>query len=182
MDALLISTIILAFATVILALFTILLWNETKKSRKFQEELNSPELSVIIYPSERVIGDFFISIKNIGKSPIYRLKLQNIKGDKINTILNKKINELIFLKKINYIRPHQEIRGLIINQIDEETLNSKFQLIFNYRDKNGNKITERFNYDFSEFNDLLIVSDDIKTDLIKSLKKINESINKISKK
>ena len=43
---LIILTAVLALATIVLAFFTFFLWQETKKSRKFQQEIYQPDVGI----------------------------------------------------------------------------------------------------------------------------------------
>ncbi len=182
MDGMLFTTIILAIATVVLAVFTIMLWYETKKSREFQKEIYTPELSITFFPSQRYINDLFISIKNIGKVPIYNIKLKKVIGDDIDTLMEKKLSETTFLNEINYLRPQQEIKNLIKQIWGKDEDFSKFTLIYSFEDKFKKVYNKKFKFDFNQFKDMLGASDDVKSDVVKVLKDMKKSIDKLNKK
>ena len=150
------STIVLALATVILAIFTIMLWHETKKNREYQEYLNEPRLSVI--PEGTSIDNttfeyINLSLKNIGKGPLFNLKLTDVKG--IDNILlgGRKLSERRFLQNIKHIRPNQEIKSFVntivkLKEIGGESL--EVSMFFEYEDSKHKKYKARFDIDFLE--------------------------------
>lgn len=164
---------VLSFATIVLAWFTCLLYKETKKNREFNELLNEPELSIILYFRKSFI---YISIKNIGKSPIFNLKLDKLEGDDIKTLNNKKLSESKFLNKINYLRPNQEINSLIYKITFK---GEKFKLFYSFNNIKNQRKRKVFNFDLSEFEDLSFNDGDLDNELNHNLKQIKNSIDKL---
>jgi hypothetical protein len=176
------STVVLAISTVVLTIFTWNLVNESKENRKYQKRINEPELSIICYPSKKSINNIFISIKNIGKSPIYNLKLENVEGDDFETIMEENISETNFLNKQNYLRPEQEIKNLLIQIWGDDKEFKIFNLKYSYNDNKNKKYIRNFKFDFNDFKGLISSSDDISSEKIKILKNISKNINKIAMK
>ncbi len=170
---LIIANICLAIFTLVLAIFTYYLYSEARKTREYQIELNKPELSVTFDPSKRYIQWINIHIKNIGKSPIYNLELEKVERDVV-CFNNKKISELEYLKKINYLRPEQEIIQFFYNfvggSIKPEEIN--FDLFFKYEDEKKNIYRKKFSIDFGQFMDMSQLGEE-------PLYKISENIEKI---
>lgn len=177
-----ISTVLLAVFTLVLAIFTYFLWSEARKTREYNIELNKPELSVIFQPSKKYINFINISIKNIGKSPVYNLRLEKVKNDFEIPHLGKKlkISELKYLNKINYLRPSQEIEQFFISfhQLDKKPEEMKFSLFFEYSDKpiKGKIYKKGFDFDFSQFLDMSQLGDEPIYKISKSLESIEKEL------
>ncbi len=183
---LVISTVFLAIFTLVLAIFTFFLWSEAKKTREYNIELNKPQLSVIFQPSKKYINFINIGIKNIGKSPIYNLKLKKVKNDfKIPHLGKKlKISELKYLKNINYLRPSQEIEQFFISfhQTEKKPESMKFSLFFEYTDRprKGKVYKKGFDFDFSQFLDMSQLGDEPIHKISKSLESIGKDIGHLA--
>jgi hypothetical protein len=177
-----ISTIFLAVFTFVLAFFTFYLWQEAKKSRKYQIELNRPELSVVFEPSKKYINFLYINIKNIGRSPIYNLKLNKVEGDFNIPDRAKKLSELSYIKNIKYLRPNQEINQFFmsLHSLKEKIENLKFSMYFEYEDYRKKKYYKRFIFDFSELLDMSQLGDEPIYKIADSLEKIKQDIGHIS--
>ncbi len=173
-----ISTIVLTISTVILAIFTMGLAKEAKKTRKFNEESHQPKLSVVIAPSERWINFLFIEIENIGKSPLYNLKLIKVKNNfVINSKHNKKIDDINCIKNINYLKPQQKISHFFASFIDEEQLLNKiFEIEFSYENKSGKLFKDRFGFDLNHFKGMVKFGGEPLEEIVQELRKINTTI------
>mgnify|MGYP006995563805 CR=1 FL=1 len=170
-----ISNIFLMLFTGVLAYYTYYLYQETKKNRLYQIQLNQPELSIIFEPSKKYINFLFIKIKNIGRSPLYNLELEKIDNDFVCSN-GKKVSELKYLQKINYLRPNQEIEQFFITFLDEKNKpeEMQFSLFFKYKNKNNKLFKKRFDFDFTQFQDMSQLGDE-------PLNKISEDLEKIGK-
>lgn len=178
-----ISTVFLAIFTLVLAFFTFYLWQEAKKSREYQIELNRPELSVIFEPSKKYINFIYINIKNIGKNPLYNLKLNEVEGDFNIPIRDKKLSELSYLKKIKYIRPNQEIDQFFMSLHslkDKKVEELHFSMYFEYEGHNRKKYYKKFDFDFSQFLDMSQLGDEPMNKIADSLDKIKRDIELFS--
>jgi len=178
---LIISNICLVVFTFVLAVFTYFLYSEAKKTREYQIELNKPELSVVFEPSKRYIQWINIHIKNIGKSPIYNLELEKVEGD-IACFNGKKISELEYLKKINYLQPEQEIVQFFFNFVSNKTKPEeiKFKLFFKYSDEKRYVYRKKFAIDFSQFMNMSQLGEEPLFKISKNIEEIKENIRHLS--
>ena len=178
---LVISTALLAIFTLVLAIFTYFLYSEARKTREYQIELNSSELSVVFEPSKRYIQWINIHIKNIGKSPIYNLELEKVEED-ITCFNGKKISELEYLKKINYLRPEQEIVQFFFNFVNSKTKPEeiKFDLFFKYSDDKGNIYRRKFAVDFGQFMDMSQLGEEPLYKISKNIEEIKKDVHHFS--
>lgn len=176
-----VSTVFLAIFTLILAIFTYFLFDEARKTREYQAELNKPELSIVFEPSKRYIQWINIHIKNIGRSSIYNLELEKVDKD-IICFNGKKISELEYLKKINYLRPEQEIVQFFFNFVNSKSKPEeiKFNLFFKYSDENGKTYKKKFNIDFGQFMDMSQLGEEPLFKISDNLDKIKEDIRRLS--
>ncbi len=173
----LVSSIFLMIFTGVLAYYTYYLYQETKKNRKYQIQLNQPELSVIFEPSKRYISWINIKIKNIGRNPLYNLELEKVENDFI-CFNDKKISELKYLQKINYLRPNQEIEQFFLSFVDGKNKpeNIQFSLHFKYKNRNKRIFRKQFDFDFGQFNDMSQLGEEPFNKMAKELEKIEKNI------
>ena len=177
----LISTILLAIFTLVLAIFTYYLYSEARKTREYQIELNRPELSIIFQPSKRFIQWIDVHIKNIGRSPIYNLKLEKVEGDTMS-FNGKKVSELEYLKKINYLSPNQEIIQFFFNFVGSKTKPEKikFKLFFKYENEKGKIYRKKFDIDFGQFMDMSQLGEEPLYKISKNIEEIKKDIHHFS--
>ncbi len=177
-----ISTIFLALFTLVLTVFTYFLYSEAKKSRTYQVDLNRPELSVSFEPSSKYIEWIDIHIKNIGKSPIYDLELEEVKGEDLICFNGKKVSDLEFLKKINYLRPEQEIVQFFYNFVNSQKKPDEiqFELYFRYYDKDKNVYKRKFVINFNQFMDMSQIGEEPLYQISKNIKEIRDEVHYLS--
>jgi len=177
-----ISTALLAIFTLVLAIFTYLLYSEAKKTRDYQKELNRPELSVSFEPSQKYIQWINIHLKNIGKSPIYDLELERVEGRDLVCFNGKKISELEYLKKNNYIRPEQDIIQFFYNFVNSEKKPEEiqFDLNFKYYDRDKNVYRKKFVFDFKQFMDMSQLGEEPLYQISKNIEEIRKEIHNVS--
>lgn len=167
--------------TGVLAYYTYYLYQETRKNRKYQIQLNQPELSVIFEPSEKYINWINIKIKNIGRSPLYDLELEKVDND-LACFNGKKISELKYLQKINYLRPNHEIEQFFISLVDGKNKpeDIQFTLYFNYKNRNKGLFRKKFDIDFTQFHDMSQLGDEPLNKMAKELEKIEKNIGHLA--
>ena len=177
----LLSNILLMIFTGVLAYYSYYLHSETRKNRKFQIQLHQPELSVIFEPSRKYINWINIKIKNIGGSPLYNLELEKV--DKNFTCFNgKKVSELKYLQKYNYLRPGQEIEQLFITLADgkNKAEDIQFSMYFKYSNENKKTFKKKFDYDFIQFYDMSQVGEDPLNKIANNIEKIQKNIGHLA--
>ena len=174
----LLSSMLLVVFTGVLAYYTYYLYLETKRSRRHQVMLNQPELSVIFEPSKKYINFIYIKIKNIGGSPLYNLELEKVENDFI-CFNGKKISELSYLKKTNYLRPNQEIEQFFISFTDDQNKpkEMEFSLLFRYKGNNGKLYKKKFDFDFNQFYDMSQLGEDPIYQIAKNIEKIERNFS-----
>lgn len=174
------STFVLALATLALVYFTYSLAEEAKKTREFQKQIYQPKLSVIFKQSPRWVHFLYLEIENIGKSPLYNLKLIKIENDFIFDGLNKKtkIKDIKYIKRIIYLKPQQKISQFFASGLSNKNLfDQKFSLEFSYENENSELLHDKFNFDFSHFEDTTKLGKHSLEEISEELKKINNTIN-----
>jgi hypothetical protein len=179
--SMLITSIGLVMFTSALAIFTYRMYSEVKKTREFQIKLNKPELSIIFEPSKRFVQWINIQIKNIGKSPLYNLELEKVEGDFV-CFNGKKISELEYLKKINYLRPEQEIVQFFYNFVNSNLKPEeiRFDLLFKYHDKDKKIYRKKFSFDFGQFRDMSSGDDEPFYKIAKNIESMQKDIHHLS--
>ncbi|MBI2665410.1 hypothetical protein HYX12_02195 [Candidatus Woesearchaeota archaeon] len=138
--------------------------------------LNQPELSVIFEPSRKYVSFIFIKIMNIGGSPLYDLELERVENDFV-CYNGKKISELSYLKKINYLRPKQEIEQFFISFLEDRPKEMGFSLSFKYKDKKNKLYRKKFYFDFTQFFDMSQLGEEPLHQIAKNIEKIEKNIS-----
>ncbi len=176
-----VSSIFLMIFTGVLAYYTYYLYQETKKNREYQIQLNQPELSVIFEPSKEYINWINIKIKNIGRSPLYDLELEKVNNDFV-CFNGKKVSKLKYLQKINYLRPDQEIKQFFISLADGKNKPEKmqFSLFFKYKNRKDRIFRKGFDFDFTQFYDMSQLGEEPLNKIAKDLGNIEKNIGHLA--
>jgi hypothetical protein len=173
-----IFTTIVAVSTIVYALLTYVLVNETRKMRHAQTE---PRLDIICKPREEWIALIDIVIKNIGLGPAYGIKFDIIsltKG-KITTELIKELKEKKFLSTgLNYLSPGQEISSFFTNTHEkfEEKMVSQILIKVSYKNASGQKYRDRYVIDLSEFKGMQKIGEPPLYKIAKNIEAIKKDI------
>jgi hypothetical protein len=168
---------LVAFSTVIYAVLTWKLVNETIKLRKAQTE---PKISIRIEPNENCMFYCDMIIENIGLGPAYNINFE-LDPD-IKDFHKKALSDLNLIKNgIKYLAPGTK-RQFFFAQFSEESKETKkfrdsFQIKAFYKNSQNETIDDCFTIDFSEFSGISKLGDAPLHTIAKSLDKIEKKIS-----
>lgn len=170
------SSIITNFLIIIMTYFLVVFaWVNLKKSR---DDSYLQNRAYLIFDIEFEEGIFYFFLKNIGKTPAFEVEVRSIPDLKMFNISS--LNE-VFKSKISFFPPGKEIKS------DFDYSEDFFQreiiptIIISYKDSEGKIHSESTTIDLS-FRKGLLYKEKKKIDhLVKSLDKINSSIQNLTK-
>ncbi len=173
----LIFTAIVTVSTVVYAILTCKLVDETIKMRKAQTE---PKISISIQPAEQSINVVEMIIQNTGYGPAYDVSFKLSKDFEL--IKNKYLSEMGFIKRgIGYIAPGQKIKFFLANMIEnyEKKSNISFNMRVAYKDKTNKIKSHNYKIDLSEFKGMLRLGEPPLHKISKEIEKIQEDLHSI---
>ncbi len=167
---------LVAISTVVYAILTWRLVNETIQLRKAQTE---PKISIRIEPSENCMFYCDMIIENIGLGPAYDINFQ-LDTD-ITDYHKKPLSDMNMIKNgIQYLAPCTRRQFLFTKFTDETKETAKFHDSFLikviYKNCQNETIEEGFTIDFSEFIDITKLGESPMYSIAKSLEKIEKKI------
>jgi len=176
-----IFTAVVTISTLVYAILTAVLVNETKKMREVQTE---PKIEITLRPLESVIHLVRLHIKNIGLGPAENIKLTPsvISGNNASELLAEFTESSFFETGLKYLGPGQEIysRFTQLTQNQEHKLQSVFLFEIEYKSATGKKYCEKKVIDMSEMKGYYQLGKPNLYSIAKSLEKIQNDIGRIS--
>ena len=172
-----IFTGVVAFATVVYALLTWKLVNETKEMRKAQTE---PNISVTIEPREEWINFIDMKIMNIGSGPAYDIKFK-IEPD-FEYFKDRFLSKIKIMQGIKYLAPNQKIQFFLTSLTEnfEEKIKKPFKIKVVYKNKVGDIFRETFIIDFSQFEGMSQLGEPPLYKIAKSLDSLQKDVGRLS--
>jgi len=172
-----IFTGVVAFATVVYALLTWKLVNETKEMRKAQTE---PNISVTIEPREEWINFIDMKIMNIGSSPAYDIKFK-VEPD-FEYFKDKFLSKIKIMQGIKYLAPNQKIQFFLTSLTEnfEKKIKKPFKIKVAYKNKVGDIFRETFIIDFSQFEGMSQLGEPPLYKIAKSLDSLQKDVGHLS--
>ncbi len=168
---------VVAVSTLIYAMLTWRLVDETKEMRKAQTE---PNICVTIEPREEWINFIDMKIMNIGSGPAYDIKFK-IEPD-FEYFKGKFLSKIKLMQGIKYLPPNQKIQFFLTSLV--ENFNKKtgnpFQMGVSYKNKTGDKLEETFTIDFSQFEGMSQLGEPPLHKMAKSLDSIQRDVGHLS--
>lgn len=177
-----IFTGIVTLSTVIYALLTYSLVQETRRMRRAQTE---PKVAVYFESRPEWVNSLDIVVKNIGLGPAYnvRFDLSPASDTGVSEKVIKELKEKNFLcKGLGYISPNIEIRSYFTNMVADfdEKVKTMIDVKVTYADAANITYSELYRLDFSELKGLRRLGEPPLYKMANSIKKIEEDINKLS--
>jgi len=168
---------IVAISTLIYAILTWRLVDETKEMRKAQTD---PSISVTIEPREEWISFIDMRIMNIGAGPAYNIKFkiepdfENFKGNFLS--------QMKLMQGINYLAQSQKIQFFLTTLTENfaEKIKTPFTIKVTYENKIGATFTENFVIDFSQFEGMAQLGEPPLHKIAKNIENIERDIGHLS--
>jgi hypothetical protein len=169
---------LVAFSTVIYAILTWKLVNETIKLRKAQTE---PKISIRIEPNERCVYYCDMIIENIGLGPAYDITFKLVND--VRDFHDKPLAELNIIKNgIKYLS-HGSKRQFFLSQFsklkESEDFRDSFDIKVFYKNGQNDQKEEVFKIDFSEFFGISKLGESPMNSIASSLEKIEKKIQSL---
>lgn len=161
---------VVALSTVIYAVLTWKLVDETRKMREIQTE---PKIAVTAEIHEKHFNFMNLKIQNIGLGPAYNIRLSLLKDFEYD--LGEFVSEMGFIKNgIRYLFPGQKIETFLTSMLEdyERKIKDSFEIEVIYQNAHGKDIRDVYEISFSYFMGLSKLG-------ASSSEKISRSIDKI---
>jgi len=140
---------VVALSTVVYAILTQRLVNETRIMRRSQ---TNPEVSVSLSHNEISISFIDLLVENIGMGPAYDIKFKVIKDFEL--LKGRKLTEVGFVKNgIRYMAPRQNLRLYLASFIEnpKELEEKEIELIVSYKNGLEENFERKFVLSFSQY-------------------------------
>ena len=169
-------------ATLVYAILTWKLVNETRRMRKAQTDA---KVTVRVEPRKEMINFIDFIICNEGMGPAYNVQF-NLKPHSLQikdeSIIDK-INSLGFIQNgIKYLSPNQEIRTFLTSLLEnfEKKIDTKFYIYISYRNASGEQSEDNYLIDMSIFKGINQLGKPPLYSIAKSLEEIQKDFHNIS--
>ena len=153
----------------------------THKSLVQQEKNEEPKLVVYVEQSKTSLSVVNLVVKNEGIRSARNIKFE-MKGDKISTLLDRKINEIgLLVNGISLLAGGKEVRqplGVMLGNTFEEYKKSNSKIVVSYEAKPGIREKDVFDLDFRGLVDVKVGKTEIEM-LTEPLEGIESELNTI---
>lgn len=169
---------IVAISTVVYAFLTWRLVNETRRMRVAQTE---PMVSVTHHPREEWNSFIDLRIKNVGTGPALDLRFE-VESD-FEYYGSKKLSELnLFKNGLKYLGPGDERRFFLTSLTEnwDAKVGTPLEVRVTYRGIIGNKKTEQFMIDFSEWEGIMHLGRPPLRQIADNVKELAQEFNRFS--
>jgi hypothetical protein len=170
---------LVAVATVVYAVLT---WRLVEETRKMRESQTEPVVSVMIEQAEQWINLIDMVIRNIGLGPAYNLKFR-VDPDFKYEDTNKNLSDLGFIRNgVQYLAPNQEIRFFLTSLVQnyKEKIEHPFQITVSYESFTGKHFERTYPIDFSMWDELLFNERNNLFKISQNLKELRDDIHYIA--
>ncbi len=165
---------LVAISTVVYAILTWRLVNETIQLRKAQTE---PKISIRIKPNENCIYYCDMIIENNGMGPAYNITFE-LEND-IKDFYDKPLTELNIIKNgIKYLAPGSKRQFFFAKFSKSKDFRDSFDIKAIYKNSQNEKIVECFTIDFSEFFGIKKLGESPMNTIANSLNSIKDTIQR----
>lgn len=177
-----IFTGVVTISTVVYAVLTAQLVNETRKMRQAQTE---PKLEITLKSSEHWISLLRLHIKNIGLGPAYDIAFK-VYGepdtDGAQEIIKDVTKANLFVSGLKYIGPSREIiTGYTqMTTMYQEKIEAVICFEVTYKDSIQKEFKEKFRIDLSEFKGLTQIGTPPMYGIMQSIEKLQKSVDNIA--
>ena len=171
-------------STIVYAILTYILVNETRKMRLIQTE---PKIQIVLEISESYVNEIRLNIKNIGQGPAFNINFMPFVitgGENAKYILNRFLTIKAFSSGLNYLGPSQYFNTSYNNILDipkeDELYDIKIKIEIKYKSTTNNKYNDMFIIDFRELEGTCHLGKPNLFSIAKSLEKIEKDIKDIA--
>lgn len=173
-----IFTGIVTLSTVVYALLTGVLVNETRKMRHAQTE---PRVDVIHRPRDEWIALIDVAVKNIGLGPAYDIQfdISPLAGGETAEKLVAELKEKNYLHNgLKYLSPGQEIASFFTNANENFDAKMKAQVLIkvSYKSATGTKYDNEYLIDLSELKGMQRIGEPPLYKISKNIEEIKKDI------
>ncbi|MGE0156975.1 MAG: hypothetical protein AB7T17_08095 [Geobacter sp.] len=177
-----IFTGVVTISTVVYALLTAQLVNETRRMRQAQTE---PKLEITLKSSDNWISLLRLHIKNIGLGPAYNIAFRvygEADTEGANAIIKDVTKANLFDYGLRYIGPGREIiTGYTqMTKMYEQKIEAVICFEVTYKDCYQKEFQEKFRIDLSEFKGLTQIGTPPLYGIMESVEKMQKSIDNIA--
>jgi len=182
----LIFSFFVMLSTIIYAILTCILVDETRKMRKIQTE---PRIQIILESFEQYVNEIKLNIKNIGQGPAYNIVFRPsviAGGENAEDILNKFSTVIAFSSGLSYLGPSQYFNTDYYNVAklakSNELYSIKIGINLQYKSITNRKYNETIIIDFKELEGTYQLDKPYLFTIAKLLGKIEKDIKDIVSK
>jgi len=170
-----ISTTVIAVATIIYAYLTYIIVKETRRLREVQVE---PEIVLYLQPSENNPSFIYIIVRNIGASPAYNLKWTFDKNSPLLTIKNVNLLEIKFFDGIDFFAPGQEFISFLETgpNLLSDPIPPPLEMNLKFSNRRGDEFFRKFLLNPKQFSGRLYIKNENLKEISKHLKNISTQI------
>ena len=173
---------LVTLATLVYAILTWKLVNETRRMRKAQTDA---KVTVRVEPRKEMINFIDFIICNEGMGPAYNVQfdLQPQSAQIKDKSITDKIQSLGFIQRgIEYLSPNQEIRTFLTSLLKnfEKKIDTKFYIHVSYRNASGEQFEDKYLIDMSIFKGINQLGKPSLYSIAKSLEQIQNDFHNIS--
>jgi hypothetical protein len=179
----LIFSFFVMLSTIIYAILTSVLVNETRKMRKIQTE---PKIQILLETFETSVNTIKLNIKNIGQGPALNVTFKtNVisGGDDGKKIVERFSAVKAFSSGLNYFGPSQSFNTNYFNVIgiqNENLFNIVLNIEIKYRSVTRKKYNENVTIDFRELEGTYQLGKPNLFSIAQSLEKIEKTLHNIT--
>lgn len=178
----LVFTAVVAVSTVVYAILTARLVEETSRMRQAQTE---PRLSAYFEPKEEFVNFGHLYIKNIGLGPAYEIRVTmkpegSVAGGDL--LIKDFVKVKAFERGINYLGPGQSLRSGFTSMVEnyQDKICSVLHISINYKGADGSSKNDVFRVDFSELEGYGSLGKPHLYSIAQSLEKIQKDIHDLT--
>jgi len=180
----LIFSFLVMISTIVYAILTCILVNETRKMREIQTE---PRIQIILEYIEPYINEKRLNIKNIGQGPAYNIIFKPIVvsgGKNAEDILNKFLSVKAFSSGLNYLGPSQYFYTDYYKVVELFKKNELFNIVMDielqYKSITNKEYKEKITIDFKELEGTYQLGKPSLFSIAKSLENIEKYMKNIA--
>jgi hypothetical protein len=169
---------VVATSTIIYALLTWKLVNETSKFREFQTE---PRISLSVELDQNTVTLMDLIIENIGLGPAFTITFEIFPD--FNYFKDELLSQTCLFKNgISYLAPKQKIRIILTDMADnyEEKIKQSFKIRVTYFDVLGKRMQASYPIEFHQYRNILYTETNPLAKIANNVEKIHNDIHHLT--
>lgn len=171
---------VVTLSTVIYAILTWRLTNETIKMRKAQTD---PNIAIYLMPTKVSMHFLDLIIKNIGSGPAYDVTFKVLEEFDVADKMDRKLSEIAFLKEgIKYMPPNYSVETYAFQLLGqyEEIIDKSIKIEVSYKNYEKKKLSEIIHLNMSQFKGKQTLGEEPLIKIANSIESMKNNIQKIS--